>query len=114
MLQVTFHEEASNLHHFLRQRISALRPEGRSERAQAAGGGRSHLLADGLQSGGARETGRTKEGLRNLLRRSASPASECQQDHRRHLRRPNRGDRGPLMRNIRYLDKLVDELAKGR
>ena len=35
-------------------------------------------------------------------------------DHRRDLRGARREIENPLMQQIRYLDKLVDELAKGR
>ena len=34
--------------------------------------------------------------------------------HRRRVRRPGRDVEDPLMQKIRYLDKLVDELAKGK
>ena len=55
------------------------------------------------------------------LRKSAAHAPERLEDHRRDpaLRDRSCGYRveeieDPLMQNVRYLDKLIDELAKGR
>ena len=44
----------------------------------------------------------------------ARPQPERRQDHRRRLRIRVEEIDDPLMQKIRYLDKLVDELAKGR
>ena len=51
--------------------------------------------------------------LRGLLRRGpAQPA--CVADHGRRVRVRVEEIDDPLMQKIRYLDKLVDELAKGK
>ena len=108
------HEEAPDLHHFLRQRIPPLHPESRSERAQAAGSGRSHCWLTGYSPTALAEQIERKKDFETFF--SEAPALH-----------PNASKitgticgvrieeiEDPLMRNIRYLDKLVDELAKGR
>ena len=52
--------------------------------------------------------------LRRLLPSSSGLESEPGPNHREDLRRPGREIQDPLMREIRYLDKLVDELAQGK
>ena len=55
----------------------------------------------------------TPDDVRELLRgRPAQP--ERWHDHRADLRHTGGGIEDPLMQKIRYLDRLVDELAKGR
>jgi len=46
--------------------------------------------------------------------RGATDAPEQRADYGRGVRRARREHRRPLMRKIRYLDKLIDELAKGK
>jgi len=42
------------------------------------------------------------------------PLYVAQSDQGRGVRRPRRGYRGPTMQAIRYLDKIIDELAQGK
>jgi hypothetical protein len=54
------------------------------------------------------------DGLRNLLRRNAADESQSAADQGHDLRPSHRGHHRPVEQQVRWLDKLIDELAKGR
>ncbi|MFN8583178.1 MAG: DUF2200 family protein [Gemmatimonadaceae bacterium] len=72
-------------------------------------------LADfGLQPSSARQADRGQKGLRCILQGRSSAPSEREQDHYVICGVRIEEIEHPLMQKIRYMDKLIDELAKGR
>src|SRR3954466_5857189 len=107
------HGKTSDLYDELRKRLPALRCEGGEERTYQSRGRSGHLLVDRLWSEGAGSSTGTADGLRNLL-------CESPQDQSFALIKGVvcgvrvEDVKEPTMREIRYLDKLIDELAKGK
>jgi hypothetical protein len=71
-------------------------------------------VADGLYQGGPCETDREADDLSRLLRKAPkfNPNAALITGTVCGIRVENIDD--PLMQKIRYLDKLIDELAKGK
>ena len=106
--------KAPHLHHELRQRLSALRRQGGAEGTHEGGGRRDHPLVDRLQPGGAGRAARRRTDFETFFAEAPTlnPSRTLITGVVCGVRVEEVEE--PLMREIRYLDKLIDELAKGK
>ena len=97
----------------LRLRLPALCDEGRKEGAERGGAAGGDLLADGVHQGAVKKHITKKSTFEDFF------AAATVHPNASSIRGVICGYRveeieSPLTRNVRYLDKLVDELARGR
>nr|WP_255470533.1 DUF2200 family protein [Pseudoxanthomonas sp. 3HH-4] len=104
---------APHLHHLLRQRVPALRAEGGAQGPYEGGSPRGHPLADGVRSSLERHI-EAKMDFATFFAEAPAfhPNASLIKGVVCGVRVEDVED--PLMRKIRYVDKLVDELAKGK
>jgi hypothetical protein len=103
-----------NLHDELRERLSSLHRESTEERTFKDRGRRNHLLVDRLSSEGPRGATEKQTDFETFFARAPkiNPARALIKGVVCGVRAEDIKE--PTMREIRYLDKLIDELAKGR
>ena len=108
------HGQPPHLHDEFCQRLSALCRQGRAQGPHRGRGRRDHRLADRLRPRGAGSRVAQQDRLRDLLRQrpALNPSRTLVTGVVCGVRVEDVEE--PLMREIRTLDKLVDELAKGR
>ena len=104
----------SHLRHGIRQGVSAVCPEGGTQAALEGRGRPGHPLADRLYAGGPGQQIEARADFETFF--AQVPAFNLNASLIKGVVCGVRVEEveDPLMRQIRYLDKLVDELAKGK